>query len=251
MAPKTKVDWAALDFDCFEKLAADESLSKYEKIGFPDSYRAGYEEAIFADIRAKLPRLNERNLNVLDIGPGCSDLPRMNMELCRAQAHRLYLIDSAAMLKHIPEADFVEKRPGMFPRDRHITSDLKAQVDVIICYSVLQYVFIDANPFEFIDVVMELLAPGGECLIGDVPNDSKRRRFFASDAGIAFHKAFTETDTAPEVKPTQPVTGIIDDSVVLALISRARAAGVDGYVVPQPSGLPMSNRREDIFLRKP
>jgi 2-polyprenyl-3-methyl-5-hydroxy-6-metoxy-1,4-benzoquinol methylase len=247
---KTEIDWNRLDYLGFARLAEDASLSKYEKIGFPDSYRAGHEEAIFADIKAKLPRLTERGLTVVDIGPGCSDLPRMIIELCRAQGHRLHLIDSEPMLRQLPDESFIEKRAGLFPRDRQIVSDLKGRVDVIICYSVLHYVFVDANSFDFIDLAVELMAPGGEFLIGDIPNVSKRRRFFASAAGVAFHKAFTGTDTMPDVQVNAPAIGIIDDAVILALLAHARAAGVDAYVVPQPPKLPMSNRREDILLRK-
>ena len=38
--------FAHLDFDSFRDMASDPSLSMYEKIGFPDSYRQGYEKAI-------------------------------------------------------------------------------------------------------------------------------------------------------------------------------------------------------------
>ena len=251
MSRKTAVAWDKLDFAGFARLADDESLSKYEKIGFPDSYRAGHEAAIFADIRAKLPRLAERGLTVLDIGPGCSDLPGMLVDLCRAQGHRLHLVDSPEMLRQLPDADFIEKRPGLFPKDRQAVADLIGRVDVMLCYSVLHYVFVDANPFDFIDLSVELMAPGGEFLIGDVPNVSKRRRFFASEAGVAFHKAFTGTDTAPEVRFNEPAPGMIDDAAVLALLARVRAAGADAYVLPQPPALPMSNRREDILVRNP
>jgi hypothetical protein len=246
-----RVDWAALDYSAFARLAADDRLSKYEKIGFPDSYRAGFEPAIFADIKAKLPRLSERELKVLDIGPGCSDLPHMLIELCRAYGHRLYLIDSEPMLAHLPDANFIVKRPGLFPRDRKAVADLLGQVDVLICYSVLHYVFVDTNLFDFIDLSIAVLAPGGESLIGDIPNVSKRRRFFASEAGVAFHRAFTQTDSLPEVKFNTPSEGLIDDAVVLGLLARVRAAGADAYVVPQAPSLPMSNRREDILIRKP
>jgi SAM-dependent methyltransferase len=240
-----------LDYAGFARLAGDSSLSKYERIGFPDSYRAGYEDAIFADIRAKLPRLSELGLSVLDIGPGCSDLPAMLIELSRAQGHRLHLVDSPEMLSLLPEESFICKRPGQFPKDCETVADLVGRVDVMLCYSVLHYVFVDANPFDFIDRAIQLLAPGGELLIGDIPNVSKRRRFFASEAGVAFHRSFTGTDTAPEVQFNEPVPTLIDDSVVLGLVSRARAAGADAYILPQPPGLPMSNRREDILVRKP
>ena len=42
--------FADLTFDDFRRMAGDESLSQYQKIGFPDEYRAGAEESIFHDI---------------------------------------------------------------------------------------------------------------------------------------------------------------------------------------------------------
>jgi len=252
MDKKTAIDWTRLDFRGFAKLATDATLSKYEKIGFPDSYRSGYEPAIFADICAKLTRLSsKRGLNVLDIGPGCSDLPHMLIDLCRKQGHRLYLIDSPEMLAQLPDADFIEKRPGLFPRDREIVADLLHRIDIINCYSVLHYVFVDANPFDLIDLSVMLLADGGELLIGDIPNSSKRRRFFASETGIAFHKAFANTTSPPAVHFNEPQPRTIDDAVVLSLVARARMAGADAYIVPQGPDLPMSNRREDILIRRP
>jgi hypothetical protein len=248
---KPDMDWAALDFAGFARLATDDRLSKYEKIGFPDSYREGFEDKIFADIRRKLPRLNERSLNVAEIGPGCSDLPRMMIELCAAHDHRLSLIDSPEMLAQLPDAAFLDKRPGLFPRCRDTLSDLRSRIDVMLCYSVLHYVFVDASVFDFMDLCIELLAPGGELLIGDVPNASKRRRFFSSAAGIKFHQAFTGTSTLPEVRDDGPGTGLLNDAVIMALLSRARAAGADAYVVPQSPDLPMANRREDILVRRP
>jgi hypothetical protein len=251
MNRKPEIDWTALNFAGFARLAMDESLSKYEKIGFPDSYRAGFEEKIFTDICAKLPRLNDREQVVLDVGPGCSDLPRMLIELCRERCHRLYLVDSAEMLGQLPDAPFIHKLPGLFPNCREVLRDLAGTVSVILSYSVLHYVFVDANVFDFVDVALELLAPEGEFLIGDIPNASKRARFFSTEAGIAFHRKFTGTDTLPNLGRPFSVRGVLDDAVILSLIARARAAGANAYVVPQHPGLPMANRREDILIRKP
>ena len=64
--------FANLSFKDFRKLAKDESLSKYERIGFPDKYRNGKEEFIFRDIIAKLSHLDQNEKLVLDIGLGCS-----------------------------------------------------------------------------------------------------------------------------------------------------------------------------------
>jgi hypothetical protein len=251
MSGRPNIDWAALDFAAFARLATDDSLSKYEKIGFPDSYRAGFEEKIFADICAKLPSLNARGLTVMDIGPGCSDLANMLIELCRAQGHRLCLVDSAEMLAQLPDASFIEKRPGMFPKCGDTLLDLMGRVSVILSYSVLHYVFVDANVFDFVDVGLELLAPGGEFLIGDIPNVSKRVRFFSTEAGVAYHRKFTGTNSLPKVDHNVTVRGALDDAVIMGLIARARAAGTDAYLVPQHPYLPMANRREDILIRKP
>jgi SAM-dependent methyltransferase len=247
---KPSIDWSRLDFAAFARLAEDARLSKYEKIGFPDSYRLGLEGEIFADIRRKLPRLEDRERIVLDIGPGCSDLPHMLIDLCGIQAHALYLVDSPEMLALLPDAAFIVKRPGQFPGCRELLADLRQKVDVIVSYSVLHYVMAEANVFAFLDACLELLRPGGELLIGDIPNVSKRRRFFASDSGIAFHRAFTGTDTLPDTA-TETARGSLDDATIAELLLRARAAGADAYVLPQPSSLPMANRREDILIRKP
>jgi hypothetical protein len=251
MTQKPQIDWRALDYAGFAKLAGDARLSKYERIGFPDSYRQGFEERIFADICAKLPRLRERDLNVLDIGPGCSDLPGMLIETCRSQGHRLYVVDSPQMLAQLPDAPFIEKRPGLFPTCRDTLADLQGRIDVMLSYSVLHYVFVDANVFDFIDGALDLLAGAGELLIGDIPNVSKRRRFFATERGIAYHRRFTGSDSLPDLQHDAPLRGLIDDAVVLGLVARARAGGADAYVVPQDPALPMANRREDILIRKP
>ena len=88
-------------------------------------------------------------------------------------------------------------------------------------------------------------------LIGDIPNSSKRKRFFASEAGIQFHKSFTQTDTTPAVSFNSLDPGQIDDATVMDIVLRCRQAGYDAYVVPQSNSLPMANRREDVLIRRP
>jgi hypothetical protein len=248
---KPKIDWGELDYGGFSNLARDERLSKYEKIGFPDAYREGHEETIFRDIRSKLTRIEERDRIVVDIGPGCSDLPLMLIEHCRLQGDRLVLVDSPEMLSNLPDGENVRKVAGPFPQCRGELEDLRGKVDVLLCYSVFHYVFVEGNPFAFVDAVLDLLAPGGQCLIGDIPNISKRRRFFSSEAGIAFHRAFTGEQGLPKVEANVPVERVIDDAVMLGIMMRVRAAGADAYVMPQPDSLPMANRREDLLIRRP
>jgi hypothetical protein len=244
--------FAKLDFESFRKMASDPSLSMYEKIGFPNSYRQGYERVIFEDIRNKLAPLRRRNQVILDIGPGCSEIPRMLLELCRQQGHQLIWIDSPEMLRLLPDADFICKIEGCYPKDfaafieRH-----HGKIDGILFYSVLHYVFDEGNIFEFLDKSLSLLNIGGQMLIGDIPNVSKRKRFFSSENGIAYHKNFSNTDENPQVEHLKIEAQNIDDAVLFALMLRARYAGFDSYLLPQAENLPLANRREDLLLHRP
>ena len=240
-----------IGFEDFRARARDTSLSKYEKIAAPDAYRAGKEEAIFADILAKLPALSLRDGVVIDIGCGCTDLPRIMMDHCERQGHHLVMIDSAEMLALLPDRPSAEKMPARFPECEELFANHAQSAGAVIVYAVMQSVFAEGSVWEFVDRALTLLAPGGAMLIGDVPNVSKRKRFFASERGIAFHKQFMETASPPEVRFNQLEPGRIDDAVVLGIVGRARLQGFDAYVVPQRENLPMANRREDILIVRP
>lgn len=244
-------EFSDIGFDDFRRRAQDDSLSQYEKIGFPDEYREGKEPAIFEDIQSKIYNLSATRQTVLDIGPGCSDLPRMLMDLCQRQGHKLVLVDSSEMLARLPDASFVEKMPAHYPKCDKLFAKYGGKTDVILCYSVLHYIFAESNLWKFLDRSLELLKHGGQMLIGDIPNASKRKRFFSSPTGVSFHKAFTGKNEDPPVEFQIIEHNKIDDSVILAMISRARQAGFDAYVIPQRSDLPMANRREDILITRP
>lgn len=241
-----------LTFEDFRRMAVDGSLSRYEKIGFPNSYREGREPGIWRDIVAKLPALLGQNKVVLDVGPGCSDLPSMLIDVCREQGHTLLLVDSAEMLDQLPNEPFIEKHSGFYPGCPDLLERFRERVDVLLSYSVLHYVFTEGNIWSFLDSSLQLLNHGGEMLLGDVPNISKRKRFFNAPAGVEYHRAFTgRSDDRPKVTFNEVQPGAIDDAVIFALLHRARSAGFDSYVVPQGPDLPMANRREDILIRRP
>ena len=240
-----------LSFDDFRRLARDETLSRYEKIGFPNTYREGKEELIFQDILRKLPNLQIPGQTVMDVGPGCSDLALMEIAWAREKGHRLIFVDSQEMLDLLPDVPFLRKVSCYYPTGcPELLYEMKGQVDVMIVYSVFHYIFADGKMFEFLDKSLALLAAGGEMLIGDIPNISKRKRFFSSEAGIQFHKAFMQTDEPPVVAFSVLEDGKIDDSVIMALIMRARSFGFEGYWLPQPEHLPMANRREDVVIKR-
>jgi hypothetical protein len=125
------------------------------------------------------------------------------------------------------------------------------RVDVVIVYSVLHYVFDGADLFGFLDAAASLLAEGGHLLLGDIPNVSKRKRFFSSPAGVDFHRRFMETDNAPTVRHLGLEPTRIDDAVVIAILLRYRLAGFETYLLPQSGELPIHNRREDVLIVRP
>jgi SAM-dependent methyltransferase len=248
------IDWArfeGLTFEEFRRLALDPSLSESERIGFPDALRAGAEERILESISSLLGLENETGLLVIDIGCGGGALARRLIQLCRDRAHRLVLVDSAEMLAQLPGDAIAQKVPGRFPDAAPLLERWAGRADAVLVYSVLHYVFAEADIWEFVDAALALLAPGGRLLLGDVPNVSKRRRFFSSERGAAFHRAFMGTGEGPPIDPCPTEPGKIDDAVILELVARTRAQGFDAHVLPQPDDLPFANRREDVLNSQP
>lgn len=232
-------------------MATDPSLSPTEKVGFPEAYRAGKEAAILRDILSKASVLTMRGKTVLDIGPGCSGLALAVIKHCREQDHDLLLVDSEEMLSQLPSGPGVTKFAAYYPECPALINAYQGRIDCVICYSVLHYIFAESNVWRFFDASLALLGEGGQFLLGDIPNVSKRKRFFSSRNGIEFHKHFMKTDEGPSVQFNIPEAGVIDDSVIMALIQRARLQGFDAYIVPQEPELPMANRREDILITRP
>ena len=239
-----------MTYDSFRRRAQDESLSTSEKIGFPDEYRAGKAEAIFADIRGKLPAIEKREARVADIGCGMGELTEIAARHCAARGHLLFLLDSSEMLSKI-RASFGIRVAGKFPAQHaDFLAEWREKIDAVLCYSVLQHVALDGEIEAFFDASLSLLAAGGSALFGDIPNISMRNRFFRSTAGIAHHRAFAGDNSPP---PTQdkPSPGQLDDAQILALVKRARGAGFHAFILPQRSNLPMANRREDLLIVRP
>jgi len=241
-----------ITYDAFRRRASDASLSRHEKVGFPDQYREGQEQLILDDIASKLTRLSLDRQVVVDIGAGCGVLATSVMERCAEQEHCLYQVDSPEMLTLLPDAPNTTRVPGRFPDEcEDLIDELRGQAHCVLAYGVLPCVFVESNVFEFVDRALELLAEGGQLLLGDLANVTKRKRFFASETGVRFHQEFMATPERPEVRFNVVEPGAFDDAVVLSILARCRSAGFDAYVVPQRAGLPFANRREDILAERP
>ncbi|WP_373355259.1 class I SAM-dependent methyltransferase [Pseudoroseicyclus sp. CXY001] len=248
------VAYGGLTYEDFRHRARDETLSETEKIGSPDALRAGYTAAILKDLVAKLPALLREGATLVDIGAGCGALTRALIAGAATRAQRYLAVDSAEMLALLPDAAGLARIPGRFPEES--LAPLKEALpergaDVVLAYGVLQTVYLDGNPFAFLDAAASLLAPGGALLIGDVANHSQLRRFLASEAGRAYHRAYMRTEAPPDLPPFAVDPGRLDDAVLIGLLSRARASGFDAWLLPQPAALPVSNRREDLLVVRP
>lgn len=239
-----------LSYDAFKKLALDPSLSRNEKIGFPEKYRNGKENHIYQDIQQKLPDLlNSRNKIVMDIGCGCGPLLDLIAFNAQKQQHQLILIDSYEMLSQLDDNIYGIKIEGVFPEIPEIKNQYHSKVDMIIVYSVFHYVFYHQNIYDFLDNAIELLAHGGQLLIGDIPNSSKKERFFKSEKGIKYHQEYTNTLTLPKLNEMQTEPQI-DDQILIDIIKRYRSLGNEVFILPQNLDLPFANRREDLLIIK-
>lgn len=239
-----------LGFEDFRRMAVDPALDEYARIGFPDGYRAGFEQAIIEDMACKIPSLASAGTHVVDIGCGCGGLPRLLQANASALDQRLYLVDSAEMLEQVPDADCTRKVAARFPDCAALLDELGGRAGAVIVYSVIQYVAAESDLDAFFRASLSLLAPGGRLLLGDIPNRSMRERFFDSGTGKAFHRAFTGRDEDPG-RDVVSRPHDLDDAALLGLLAQARAAGFHGWLVPQPSALPMHSRREDLLVARP
>ena len=240
-----------LDYEAFQRMAGDRSLTPHERSGFPTELREGAELAILADIVAKLPPLAGHRATVVDLGCGANPLTDSLVELCVRRDHHLTLVDSAEVLLHHRGNRVVQLVAGRFPNTPELLANMKERCDAVIAYSVLQYAFNDMGVHAFVDAALKLLAPGGRLLLGDLPNTSMRRRFLASDAGRKHHRAYTGRDEDPPVAWPMLPAGEIDDAVIFGLLGRARDAGFHAWLMPQDANLPMANRREDLICERP
>jgi cyclopropane fatty-acyl-phospholipid synthase-like methyltransferase len=240
-------------FEGFKNLASRSDISKFEKIGFPDSYRDGHEFAICEDIVEKLRLRVKKGQEFLDIGSGCSDLPSHLLRIAQENNHSLTLLDSEEMHQNLSMAvrSGTKQVNAEFPYCPDFIYEHENKFDSILCYSVIQYPFLESSVIKFLDSMLVLLKPSGRLLIGDIPNLSMKKRFLNSSAGKAFHEQYFGQNSQVDTDFNTISFNKMDDSVVIGLILRARAAGFHAYLVPQSDDLPLSNRREDILIVNP
>lgn len=216
---------------------------------------------IWADIARKLQL--RRGARMLDLGCGFGDLTRHCLEARRALAIELVLFDIPGVLRRLRREfgpllrEGVRLHPGVFPATTTAQFRRAAPFDLILAYSVLHYT---DNPLAFVNAATRLLAPGGRLLIGDLPNVNRKGRFLASDAGRAFEARYrgVPVDALPRYRSHRDFVrrgniqnGKISDRLVVQILGKCRAAGLDAYVLPQDHRLPYCHTREDILICRP
>ncbi len=240
----------AKNFNDFQDLAKQESLDSSEVVDFPSELRAGFEQNIILDLESKLPKLNQFNSKVLDIGSGCGQLTLDLIENTFNKSQELHLVDGIDVLNRIPTADHVIKHFGKFENIAEFENGYDSYFDIIICYSTFQYIYSEFPINLFLERALKLLNNQGMLLIGDIPNKSMRDRMLSSEYGQSFHKNYTQTDSTPAVKRYDFGATEIDDSIIFSLLMRARNLGYQSYCLPQNANLAFANRREDILIVK-
>ncbi len=160
-------------------------------------------------------------------------------------------MDSEEMLKYLPNKKGIIKKFGIFPNDfKDFISDKKAFFNVIILYSVLQYIHNEQDIWKFLDASLSMLSDKGILFLGDIPNKSMRERFLFSNDGKLFKKKFNQMEPT-DMKNRIDLTRQIDDEIVIEILNKSRKLGYHSWVVPQSDELTFSNRREDIIIKKP
>lgn len=131
----------------------------------------------------------------------------------------------------------------------------------VFAYSVLHYLKDREEVFGFVFKAAALVSPGGKVLLGDIPNESRKKRFLETEQGRAFDADWRrrEKQAAEETRGEASVMALasdaelvkFDDDLVLSIVKEMRQRGYHAYVLPQPSQLPFGHTREDILIEKP
>lgn len=217
------------------------------------SFQASTIAAIVDDIVGKL-RLR-RDARLLEIGCGTGLLLRP-LSLLVAEAAG---IDHASFIPNFSFPGLPDNLTfiaGRFPDVRP-----PGQFHHILAYSVLHYLDGPEHARAFIAACLDLLAPGGRLLLGDLPNADSHRRFSNSSEGRKITEEYVsarshDREISPEAyaawaeierNATTP-PAYINDAFLLNEMNSLRERGYEAYLVPQPCALPFSQTREDLLV---
>ncbi len=206
------------------------------------------EKRIVADLLHKLAIEPEDTLLEIGCGPGSLALPLS------------YLVTETSVVDHQDVLARLKSRGGakdirLYPGD-FADVTINQQFSKILLYSVLHYLPDFDSIAKFVRKAFDLLLPEGRMVLGDLPNEDKKRRFLASAKGKTFieewNLAVAGSDQDFHAKHTisTPNTFGFHDKAVFQLAELVRSWGAETYVLPQPPNLPFGHTREDLVIIK-
>ena len=225
---------------------------------------SGLEEdrQVWADI-ARLLRIRP-GMKVLDIGCGCGFTANQWVAQVTEHGIEACLMDIPAVINEIRNrfseaiTPHLRLAAGTFPADAKAVCMGGTGYDAILAYSLFHY---NDSPAQFLEAAVQLLAPGGRLLIGDIPNLSRKGRFLASASGRAFDAAYRKVPLEQTPRFDSPKAFVdaaiasgsapITDEVLCDFVCKYRDLGFDAFLLEQPESLPFCHSREDLLICRP
>lgn len=235
-----------VSFKNYAAVAENGDLHDTEKAG-RYAFQADAERCLLTELLNKLDLQPTDQLLEIGCGPGNLIIP-----LAHFVAHAVGIDNQAAIDRlhaRAPLAANLEGIAGDF-----LTLQIpNGRFDKILIYSVLHYLSSADEAILLLDRALSLLAPGGRLLLGDLPNQDRKRRFGASGVGQRTAQKWqnnlaTHGSHAFDNLPADPCLITIDDKLILRLISHIRKKGYEAYLLPQDKRLPFGYTREDILV---
>lgn len=185
--------------------------------------------------------LNKLNLKkkdtVLEIGSGPGLLANDLLAYCKEYT----AIDNKNVLNLIKNKKIKKINCNFF------NYKSKKKFNKIIIYSVLHCLTNYNDVYKFINKAINLIKPGGSLLIGDIPNEDKKKRFLKSNYGKKFKINWNKV-SKKAFKQFKFSTIKFSDKIILNIINNYRKKGYEVFVLSQNEKLPFSNTREDLII---
>lgn len=205
----------------------------------------GAERRIPLDVAQKLVLQAEDRL--LEIGCGTGNL-LIPLSFMVGEATG---VDHEMVIKRLGQRFNLSEISGITGNFLDLT--LSDKFDAILIYSVLHNLSSADEVFLFLEKALDRLAPHGRMLIGDIPNEDRKKAFLDSPEGKSFQKDWNkQKDNDDELLnlPADPDTFSFNNKWVGKIIEFFENNGCNATVLRQPVDLPFGHTREDILVRQ-